>query len=47
MLNQTKAVWRAGLVFDLSGDGRTAIKTNYSRYALQVGIDRVHGGQSA
>jgi outer membrane receptor protein involved in Fe transport len=41
VLNQTKGVWRAGLVFDLSGDGRTAFKTNYSRYALQVGIDRV------
>jgi hypothetical protein len=41
ILNQTKGVWRAGLVFDLTGDGRTAFKTNYSRYALQVGIDRV------
>jgi hypothetical protein len=41
VLNQTKGVWRAGLVFDLTGDGRTAFKTNYSRYALQVGIDRV------
>ena len=28
-------------MFDLTGDGRTAIKANYSRYALQVGIDRV------
>jgi hypothetical protein len=41
VLNQTKGVWRAGLVYDLFGDGRTALKTNYSRYALQVGIDRV------
>ena len=41
VLNQTRGVWRAGLVFDLTGDGRTAFKTNYSRYALQVGIDRV------
>jgi hypothetical protein len=41
VLDQSKFVWRAGLVYDLFGDGRTAIKTNYSRYALQVGIDRV------
>ena len=41
VLNQTKGVWRAGAVYDLFGDGRTAIKANYSRYALQVGIDRV------
>jgi hypothetical protein len=41
VLDQSKGVWRAGLVFDLTGDGRTAFKTNYSRYALQVGIDRV------
>jgi hypothetical protein len=40
-IHQSKGVWRAGLVFDLTGDGRTAFKTNYSRYALQVGIDRV------
>jgi hypothetical protein len=41
VINQSKAVWRSGLVFDLTGDGRTALKANYSRYALQVGIDRV------
>jgi hypothetical protein len=41
VLNQSKGVWRAGVVFDLTGDGRTALKANYSRYALQVGIDRV------
>jgi hypothetical protein len=40
-IDQTKGVWRAGFVYDLTGDGRTAFKTNYSRYALQVGIDRV------
>ena len=34
-------MWRTGLVFDLTGDGRTALKASYSRYALQVGIDRV------
>jgi hypothetical protein len=41
VLDQTKGVWRAGLVFDVFGNGRMAFKTNYSRYALQVGIDRV------
>ena len=41
VINHSKSVWRAGLVYDLTGDGRTAFKTNYSRYALQVGIDRV------
>ena len=41
VINQSKAVWRAGAVFDLTGDGRTAVKASYSRYALQVGIDRV------
>jgi hypothetical protein len=40
-INHSRGVWRAGLVFDLFGNGRTAFKTNYSRYALQVGIDRV------
>ena len=41
VLSQSLAVWRAGLVYDLVGDGRTALKGNYSRYAAQVGIDRV------
>jgi len=41
VLNQTEAVWRSGVVYDLTGDGRTAVKANYSRYALQVGINRV------
>jgi hypothetical protein len=41
VLNHSKAVWRGGAVFDLTGDGRTALKANYSRYALQVGINRV------
>ncbi|MBL8143278.1 MAG: TonB-dependent receptor [Acidobacteria bacterium] len=39
--NQWLAVWRAGAVFDLFGDGRTAIKGNYSRYGHQVGIGLV------
>ncbi|MBI3263388.1 MAG: TonB-dependent receptor [Acidobacteria bacterium] len=41
VLNQSKAVWRAGLAYDLTGNGRTAVKASYSRYALQVGINRV------
>jgi hypothetical protein len=41
ILDQTLAVWRTGLVWDVKGDGRTAAKANYSRYGLQVGIDRV------
>ena len=40
-INQSIAVWRAGASYDLTGSGRTAIKANYSRYGLQVGIDRV------
>ena len=34
-------MWRAGASYDLTGSGRTAIKASYSRYGLQVGIDRV------
>jgi hypothetical protein len=41
VINQSKGVWRAGAVYDVTGDGRTALKASYSRYALQVGIDRV------
>ena len=40
-INQSIAVWRAGASYNLTGSGRTAIKANYSRYGLQVGIDRV------
>lgn len=40
-INQSIAVWRAGASYDLTGDGRTAIKASASRYGLQVGIDRV------
>ncbi len=40
-INQSLAVWRTGLVYDPLGDGRTAVKASYSRYGLQVGIDRV------
>ncbi|PYR16938.1 MAG: hypothetical protein DMF94_26110 [Acidobacteria bacterium] len=40
-IKQNLAVWRTGLVFDPMADGRTALKASYSRYGLQVGIDRV------
>src|SRR5206468_5464184 len=38
---QNLAVWRTGLSYDPWADGRTAFKASYSRYGLQVGIDRV------
>jgi hypothetical protein len=41
VINQSRGVWRLGASYDLTGTGRTALKTSYSRYALQVGIDRV------
>ena len=40
-IKQSRGVWRAGASYDLTGSGRTALKASYSRYALQVGIDRV------
>jgi hypothetical protein len=40
-INQNLAVWRTGVVFDPMADGKTALKASYSRYGLQVGIDRV------
>ncbi|MEZ5283648.1 MAG: TonB-dependent receptor [Vicinamibacterales bacterium] len=41
VINQNIGVWRLGAAYDLTGSGRTALKASYSRYALQVGIDRV------
>jgi len=41
VMNQSIAVGRLGASYDLSGSGRTALKASYSRYGLQVGIDRV------
>jgi len=41
VINQTRGVWRLGAAYDMTGNGRTALKASYSRYALQVGIDRV------
>ena len=41
VLNQSRGVFRFGASYDLTGSGRTALKASYSRYALQVGIDRV------
>jgi outer membrane receptor protein involved in Fe transport len=40
-IKQNLAVWRTGASYDPIGDGRTAIKASYSRYGLQVGVDRV------
>jgi hypothetical protein len=39
--DQWIGVWRTGVVFDLFGTGRTALKGNVSRYAHQVGIGLV------
>lgn len=41
VINQAKGVGRLGAAYDLTGTGRTAVKASYSRYGLQVGIDRV------
>jgi hypothetical protein len=41
VIDQSIFVWRAGASYDLTGSGRTALKSSYSRYGLQVGIDRV------
>jgi len=40
-IEQSIAVWRTGASYDLLGNGKTALKASYSRYGLQVGIDRV------
>jgi hypothetical protein len=40
-VKQNLFVWRSGLSYDPAGDGQTAVKASYSRYGLQVGIDRV------
>jgi carboxypeptidase family protein/TonB-dependent receptor-like protein len=40
-IKQNLPAWRTGLIYDPIGDGKTAVKASYSRYALQVGIDRV------
>jgi hypothetical protein len=41
VLKQNIFVWRAGASYDLFGNGSTALKSSYSRYGLQTGIDRV------
>jgi outer membrane receptor protein involved in Fe transport len=40
-IKQNIFVWRTGVSYDPFADGKTAIKASYSRYGLQVGIDRV------
>jgi outer membrane receptor protein involved in Fe transport len=42
-IKQNIAVWRTGVSYDPIGNGQTAVKASYSRYGLQVGIDRVTG----
>ncbi|MEZ5290683.1 MAG: TonB-dependent receptor [Vicinamibacterales bacterium] len=41
VINQNRGVWRLGAAYDVTGTGSTALKASYSRYAQQVGIDRV------
>ncbi len=36
-----RGAWRTGVVYDLFGSGRTAIKASASRYAAQVGLNMV------
>jgi hypothetical protein len=40
-IKQNIGVWRLGSAYDMFGNGRTAVKASVSRYATQVGIDRV------
>ena len=40
-IKQNLVVWRTGASYDPLADGKTAVKASYSRYGLQVGIDRV------
>jgi hypothetical protein len=40
-INQQIGVWRLGLVWDVMGNGKTALKTSASRYGSNVGIARV------
>lgn len=41
VVRQKVFTWRASAVFDVRGNGKTALKVGFSRYASQVGIDRV------
>lgn len=40
-IDQKLGVWRVGASYDPTGGGKTAVKASYSRYGLQVGLDRV------
>jgi Carboxypeptidase regulatory-like domain len=45
VFSASRGVWRTGLVYDLFGNGRTALKASASRYAAQIGmnmVQRVH-----
>jgi hypothetical protein len=41
VIDQKIGSWRTGLVYDVGRKGKTALKASWSRYAQQVGIDRV------
>ncbi len=41
IIDQKRFAFRAGAVYDVGKSGKTALKASYSRYALNVGIDRV------
>ena len=41
VLDQSRFAWRTGIVYDLGRKGRTALKASFSRYAQQVGLDRI------
>jgi hypothetical protein len=41
VLDQSRFAWRTGVVYDLGRKGRTALKASFSRYAQQVGLDRI------
>ncbi len=41
MFDAWRGVWRTGVVYDVSGSGRTAIKASASRYAAQIGLNMV------
>lgn len=42
VIRQNLGVWRLGAIYDLFGDGKTALKANHSRYGRQVGINRIN-----
>jgi hypothetical protein len=41
VFNAWRVAWRTGLVYDLRGNGQTALKASVSRYAAQMGLNMV------